>query len=423
MQVENKKPNKWLRRFLKLILVMLVLGAGLIGAAYIEKTAPKAKRRPRIKMPPLASVDTVKKTSERILIQAMGTVIPARKITLRSQASGRIESVHSEFIDGGLFKLGDVLLQIEKTDYKLALKMAETNIDAAMARNETARDNLKRSASLLPRRVISKQKHDIDKSMYKEAVAGLESQKASLARAELNLERTDIKAPFNGVIQSKKVDVGAVVSTQDQLADLVSTDEYHIRAAVPVDRLDWISIPRKNDEIGSNVRVFYGSGHERRGRVIKLLSDLEAAGQMARLIVAVSDPFNIKNPDDPAPPLLINQFVRLEIEGEKIEAVYRISRDALRDDSTVWIADENDRLVIRNVKVVWRAPNAVYLIDGLKSGERLIVSNLAAPVAGMAIRVEGREPKVEPGERRKGRREKTDGQPGAKKTKTKSKRQ
>ena len=87
------------------------------------------------------------------------------------------------------------------------------------------------------------------------------------------------------------------------------------------------------------------------------------------------------------PPLLIGEYVHIEIEGMELENVYIIPRNALRDDSSIWLASNEDKLEIRVVKTLWRDTENVILREGLKPGDRLIVSDLAAPVTGMALRV------------------------------------
>jgi multidrug efflux pump subunit AcrA (membrane-fusion protein) len=88
-------------------------------------------------------------------------------------------------------------------------------------------------------------------------------------------------------------------------------------------------------------------------------------------------------------PLLIGDYVRVEIHGRRIDGVYRIPRSALRDNTHVWVATDQNRLDIRTVTVAWRDTETVLVQSGLEPGERLIISDLSAPVGGMALRVTG----------------------------------
>ena len=95
----------------------------------------------------------------------------------------------------------------------------------------------------------------------------------------------------------------------------------------------------------------------------------------------------IKNPDINHPPLLIGEYVRLEIEGRQLQNVYRIPRSALRDDANLWIVSNDGKLNIRKVKIVWRDTQTVLLQEGLEPGDRLIVSDLASPIQGMPVQM------------------------------------
>jgi len=188
-------------------------------------------------------------------------------------------------------------------------------------------------------------------------------------------------------VRSKNVDIGSQVSAQEKLAELVGTDEYWIQASIPVEQLSWIKIPRNPADPGSEVRIFYRNADERTGRIIKLLGTLETEGRMARILVSVKDPLGLKVAGSNQLPLLIGEYVRIEIEGRQLQNVYRIPRSALRDDANLWIVSNDGKLDIRKVKIIWRDTQTVLLQDGLEPGDRLIVSDLASPIQDMPVQI------------------------------------
>jgi len=188
-------------------------------------------------------------------------------------------------------------------------------------------------------------------------------------------------------VRTRSVEIGSQVSTGEQLAELVGTDEYLAQVAIPLDRLKWISVPRKAGESGSLVRIRYRNGeYERVGTVIRLLSDLETEGRMARVLVAIPDPLNLESENFDQPPLLLGEYVQAEIEGQELQDVFRIPRTAFRDNDRVWLADADDKLSIRQIAPLWRGREAVLVSDGLSDGDKLVISNLSTPVDGMEIR-------------------------------------
>jgi RND family efflux transporter MFP subunit len=388
----------WLGRIVKIFLCLLVLSAGIAGASYINKTAPKPGKRPPQKTAPLVRTQVVQPSTEQITVYAMGTVIPARQIVLKSRVSGEIISVHPEFTEGGFLKKGDKVLQIDPEDYRLAIEQKKSQVaDAEYAfKLELGRQDVaKREWELLNSERPNKEK-DAELALRKphldKAKADLVAAKAELRQAQLALSRTTVLSPFNAVIREKNVDLGSQVSAQDQLAELVGTDEYWIQASVSLDRLKWITVPAKDDEYGSRVRIRFGNGfqtaYELTGRVVRLLSDLETDGRMARLLVAVKDPLGLKKKKNHQPPLLIGDFVHVEIQGVQLKDVYCIPRIALRDNSNIWIVQDDEVLRIRRADIIWRDIDTVLLKEGLSSNENLIISDIQSPVDGMRVRIE-----------------------------------
>lgn len=222
------------------------------------------------------------------------------------------------------------------------------------------------------------------------ARAALEAATAALAKAQLDVQRCLITAPFNAIIQDKLEDIGARVSASTPLLTLVGTDEYWIEALVPVDQLQWIRIPRSSSEPGAFVKVYNTAWEDtmfREGTVIRLLGQLESQGRMARLLVSVRDPLCLETYSTQAPPLLIGSYVRVEIEGQTLSSVIPLRRNYLRDGSHVWIMNDQDIMEIRPVRIVFRNKDTVYISEGIRHGERIVTTDISAPVNGMRLRL------------------------------------
>jgi multidrug efflux pump subunit AcrA (membrane-fusion protein) len=228
------------------------------------------------------------------------------------------------------------------------------------------------------------------------AEAALASAQAALKKADLDLKRHTIKAPFNAILLSKSIDVGSQIAVGSELASLVGTDAFWIQVSVPVDQLHWIEIPGFNSENGAAVKVLHrsgwGNGMSRTGRVQQMMTDVEPEGRMARLLVVVEDPLDLKRPPDERQPLILNSYVSVAIRGRPLENVASIPRTSLRDGRRVWVAAADDKLDIRDVTIVWGGADYVFVSDGLHNGDRLITSDLGAPVQDMAVRTERRSP-------------------------------
>jgi RND family efflux transporter MFP subunit len=391
---KHPNPGPRPRPIIRIVLSVVILTMGVGTAAYLKNSAPRTQKRAPVKLSPTVQVEIVRPSEYQIVVRAMGTVIPDREVVLKSRVAGEVVDIDPEFTEGGFLRKNMKLLQIDPLDYELALARQQSAVaDAEYAlKLELGHQAVaKREWELLSgdqpvqdmEKELALRKPHLDK-----ARAELAAAQAELETAMLNLDRTRIMAPFNAMVRSKSVDLGSQVTPQESLAELVGTDVYRIQASIPMDHLGWIQIPGQADGSGSKARIIYGQGHECMGTVTRLMGDLSTEGRMARILVEIKDPLGLKAVDQHRVPLLIGEYVRVEIQGRKLDHVFQISRTALRDNSSVWIATENQTLEIRKVRPVWRDADIVLLQDGLKPQERLIVSDLPAVVEGMSVRVD-----------------------------------
>lgn len=112
---------------------------------------------------------------------------------------------------------------------------------------------------------------------------------------------------------------------------------------------------------------------------------------MARLLVVVEDPFCLKPENRDEPKLLIGSYVRAEVEGLTLSSVIPVRRSQVRDNDTVWVMNDSDELEIRSAEIVFRDRDYVYVSGGLPEGDRIVVTDIAAPMAGMSLRLDGSE--------------------------------
>lgn len=384
-----------LRGLVMYLLPFVVIAAAGGGAVYLVETAPKARQRPPKANETLVEVTHVQRTDAKAVVQVMGTVMAAQEVILQPRVSGEIVKLSPKLAPGGRFDAGEFMLRIDPSDFELAVERARAQIaqceyDLKMelghqeiAKREWELLGAEKNATEFDRELALRKPH---LAKFRAALKGAQ---AALRDAELDLERTTIRAPFACVVTEERVDLGAQVSTQTQVAKLVGTDEYWVRAAVPVDQLGWITFPSADGEGGSCARIHQQFGTERQdrcqGRVVRLMGDLEPEGRMAQVLISIKDPLGLDTPDETTNPLLIGAYVNIEIEGREVKSVFRLPRRLLRDGDNVWIMNGKDELEIRPIDVLWRSRDNVLIRKGLDEGERVIVSDLPAPVAGMKL--------------------------------------
>jgi RND family efflux transporter MFP subunit len=396
-----------LRKIVKTLIPLLFILVGVVAAGWMINNPPKAEKQQVEERPTVVETMSVSPGKERIIVTAKGTVTPAKQIQLRPEVSGKVEAISGELVPGGLLRKGALLARIDARDYQFNVEAQKERVADAVYRlkleqgqAEVARQEWQLLEDSIPTTEQGKELA-LREPQIEKAQASLEAAKSALEKAQLDLARTEITAPFNTIVLNESVDVGQVVNPQSPIATLAGTDQYWIRVSVPVADLGWIDIPEVNSSTGSPVRVTYHSGNRtivREGKVERLLGDLEEAGRLSRLLVVVDDPLILRSDkrSEDTLPLLLGSYVTVEILGDEVENVFVIPRKTLRDVgervagegidvSWVWIMDEEGRLEVREVEIVWRLQNVVYVSNGLRAGDRLVTSGIPTPIEGMKL--------------------------------------
>lgn len=371
---------------LAVVMVIITIGA----ARFMISNKPTARRRKPQKSAPTVSVISVESTDRQVKIPAMGTVEPELQISLVSKVNGEILSVHPEFLPGGVVSKGDTLMTIDPVDYRSQLAQAEAQLE--QARLDLKLEEGKQIIAEKEWRLMGSdpQATDLEKELIlrrpqlRKAEASVRAAGAAVEKARSDLNRTKVKAPFNAVIRTRSANVGDQASAQKTLATLIGTDTFHVTAPVSMARLPWLEFFSESHPEAGKVAITSGNQFRRFGRLKKLLSDVEPGGRMAQVLIEIDDPMNLGSDSADKHSLLIGEYVQLQITGRMAENVCEIPREALRDNSMVWLVSADNTLLLEPVEVIWRDPDAV-LVRGLAPGAQLIVSDLSSPVAGMDI--------------------------------------
>lgn len=392
-------------RITKGILPILILAAAAASAAFMMANRVTPDRLAVGEQVVPVEVVEIAHTSEQVVVRAQGTVTAAQQVQVRPEVAGRIVELSPSLVPGGRFAAGETIATIDDRDYEVQLAARQEAVARARlvlrqerAQRALAEEEWEQLEGSLP---ADEANRDLVLRIpqIEQAEAAVAAAEAALAKAELDLERCTLTAPFNAVVLREQVDVGQLVNPQTEVATLVGTDAYWVQVSLPVDHLQWIEIPKRGGR-GSPATVVHRAGSleiRRPGRLERLLGDVDPAGRMARLLVVIDDPLNLRRRQTESDlPLLIGSYVTVEIHGRTIRDAVVIPRRALRElqaDAAggaregLWIMDGDDRLATREAEVVWRTEDTVIVGNSLADGERLITSPIATPIEGMKLSV------------------------------------
>ena len=393
--------SKRSERRLKWALSIGVIVASVAAAAFLIATKEEPPRAQKPLEGTLVEVIRIGASRHEVDLLAKGTVVPAMEIILQAEVGGRVTWQSHELVPGGRFKKGEPILKIDNRDYRLAVESVRAQVRSA--RLEYTLE--KRRAEVAKREWNSFGKIDATdeqrslaqrEPQLESALLSVKAAESALKKAELDLQRATLRAPFNAMVVAESVDLGQLVSPQMTVARLVGTDEYHVQVSVPVSSLRTIHASTE-DTPGSLVTIIQRVGQgtiEREGEVIRQLPDLDPGGAMARILVRIKNPLGEKG----GLPLLLGSFVDVAVRAQPIDDAIRVPRVALRNGRDVYVMNEEGLLEIREVEIAWSEPDAVLVTSGLEPDERVVISRIATAIPNMLLRTAEPAPQpTEPG--------------------------
>ncbi len=375
---------------LKIVAPMVVIACGIIGAWLLasSRTAPDRVERPALG--PMVEVMPAEVTSVPVVVTGHGEVVPRVAVDVVPQVAGRVVEVHPRLVAGGFFSAGETLVRIDPRDYELAVERAQAavaralvNLERERAEAEVARDEWDElhPGEEAPGLVIRE-------PQIRQAEAELAAAEADLAAAALNLERTRISVPFDGVVVSENVDVGQFVGVTNRMARVYGTDAVEVRVPLKSSELAWFNVPPRDDGSAADADVgsdFGGVPATWRGRVNRMEAEVDQTSRMVHVVIEVDDPYRTSAE---RPALLPGTFVDVRILGRTVDDVVPIPRYAIHDGDKVWVYDDG-ALDIRTVRVLRSDLDRALVGSGLSAGELVIVSSIDAVTDGMAVRRAG----------------------------------
>jgi len=373
----------------KVVLPILLLAAGVGMARGLMATKKKAEKAPPEARVPSVEYVTVRAGSPIARVRGTGLVEGDQQVALSARVSGEVVWVAENLDPGGRFRKGAQLLRVDPRDYEVAVsqeasrvRQSEVELELEMQRQNTAQ----REWDLLGG---GKDPDDAPLALRKPqltvAEQNVESARQGLRRAELNLERTKLVAPFNAMVLSENAEKGQLLSPGGSVVTLVGTDRFRVKFSVPVDKLSSIAIPGVNSKAGSAATVVQDLGGappiERQGTVVGLAGQLDPQTRTAHVYVSIENPL-----EGGGLPMLPGAFVSVDIEGLPLDGAIAVPREAVSGGDTAWTIAPDDTLVRRPLQIAWADSGVVFVTEGLTSGDRLVTTPPSLPIEGAKVK-------------------------------------
>lgn len=365
-----------LRKLVTLFGTLGILAGGVALISLMGALRPDIETKEPEITPPTVFYTVADARPVTLDVTAQGEVRPRTDIDLTAQVSGRIVDTSDEFVNGGAFEQGDVLLKIEDAPYRAA---------AAAARARLAQEE---AEAMLARKDYEELGREEDPTALALRLPQLEQARAEYDAARLDLERTTIRAPFKGRVRERIAGLGQFVSPGAQLARIFSTDVAEIRLPLNDNDLAKLGLPiafsEDQDNPGPPVELtafIAGEQHAWTGRIARTEGAVDPTTRQIFAIAVVDDPYGAGAAED-GTPLIMGLFVTATIEGKPYENAIALPRSALYGRNTVYVINEDNIVEERAVNVVSAERDTVTITGGVSSGERVATSPLRGAAPG-----------------------------------------
>ncbi|MBW6508412.1 MAG: efflux RND transporter periplasmic adaptor subunit [Desulfuromonadales bacterium] len=385
-----------MKRIIRFFLPLLILSGGIAISAVLIVSRPEATRQRPQTPPPTVEVITLEPQSYQVQVASRGTISPRTESTLVAETTGRIVNISDNFYNGGFFEKGDLLLQVDDRDYQNAIIIARAEVaqrqlalTEEQARSDQARRDWQQFQHQAPPPPLV-----VRTPQLENAVAALAASQARLRQAELNLERTDIRAPYAGRILTKEVDLGQYITTGTRLARIYASDALEVRLPLSDEQLRYLTLPeefRDRPEVPATrqAAVTFSAriGSETftwSGRLVRTEGSIDINSRQLFVIARIDDPYQqLEN----RPQLKIGQFVEARILGSRLKDVYSIPRQAIHGERTVHIITAENRLERRELDILWRDTDYLVTSGPLRPGEQIALTRLPFAADGISVRI------------------------------------
>lgn len=367
---------------------------GVLG--YIVLSSQQPKFETAIPEPPAYLVRVAIAARKPVIFQihSQGTVAPKTRTNIVAEVSGPITSISPQFLPGGFFSKGDILVRIDPRNYETAIHRAKLNVARAHTRVMTEQAL---SGYALEDWVTLQELNEEDelpsdltlrKPQYAEVLAEQAAAKAELTQAEGNLVRTEVQAPYQGLVLEKNVDVGQFVNVGTVLARAVAVDSAEVRLPLKLQDLEFVDLPdrQNSDAVKVTLRATIGGKVSTwDALIVRTEGVIDLQARVLYAVAMVEDPYGFE--DSESDVLRFGTFVHATIEGRNAGELFVVPRHAIDRNDKIWVVTAENTIQPRTVSIVRLDEDHAYVDAGLVDGDRYCITPIDRPLPGMKVRV------------------------------------
>ena len=381
----------------QIIIPIVILSVGVAAMIGFSSMRKPPEEKPKVDNTPIVAVENISVAPMTLEVSSYGIVKPKYETQLVAQVSGQIVELSDVFVRGGFVKKGELLARIDPSDYQAALIDAQATMATARAALETevaqgkvAEREWKQITDSSPTEL------SLRKPQLAQELARVKAAQAAILRAERNLERTEIKAPYDAMIDSRDIGLGSFVTTGTRVGHVLGTAIAEVRLPVADNQLQFLVNKGEQANVHLN-GVFAGKATQWQAQIARSEGVVDNKSRMSYLVAEINDPYRLQSNGGEVAPIRFGSYVNAEIVGTQVAQASVIPR-YLVVDGKVALLDAESKLHYAPIDVIRQQGSNVIVANGLADGDQLIISALDYPIDGMKLALAGEEVQEESSE-------------------------
>jgi RND family efflux transporter MFP subunit len=379
------KRDKTVARKKQIIIPIAILAIGALAFVGFSSMKKPPEEKAPVDKTPIVAVENISVAPMTLEVSSYGIVKPKYETTIVAQVSGEIVELSDAFVRGGLIKKDQLLARIDPNDYHAALIDAQANMASAraalekeVAQGKVAEQEWKQITDTSPTEL------SLRKPQLAQELARVKSAQAAILRAKRNLQRTEIRAPYDAMINSRKIGLGSFVGVGSEIGMLLGTDIAEVRLPVADNQLQFLLDQGAQAKV-KLIGTYSGEEIQWQAEIARSEGVIDSDSRMSYLVAEIKDPYHLQeNTKINEHPLRFGSYVQAKILGVDVAQASIVPRYLVVNNS-VAILDNESKLHFAKINILREQGGNVIVSDGLMDGDKLIVSALDYPVAGMKL--------------------------------------
>ena len=380
----------------RIVLPIGILAGCIAVAAYLIRSPTEVGEVAPEVIPIAVRVAEVNLESVQLTVESQGKVQAAQIASLSAPVAGPIAWISPALEAGGYVEEGQTLLRLDTSDYETARDRSRAGMQQALAESRHAGSELERIEALAKDRLASDSQLQDARRTAEVTRARQADAEAMYRQADLDYERSEIKAPFNAIVERREVELGQYVNRAQSVAVLYGADEVEVRVPLAIRQLGYLDIPlgargELPDTQAPNVTLtgyYGGEKYHWTGKLVRTEATIDPNSNTVQTIIRVAQPTNpaeLKSSGSQNLPLPIGLFVEAEITGKQIDDIISLPRSVIRNNNQVLVVDAENKMYFRSVEIYRLEEDRVLIAGGLLPGELICTSPIQAVVDGMSV--------------------------------------